>query len=163
MESMWFLLCQPLRDESGKIVRWYGTNTDIDDRKRAEEELQRSEVLGRRPAFDPKRKLLVASGHDEITSEQPHRIHEFDRIPRPSSGSAVESTEDLLFLSERIERRGPAPHHPQLRSGCGFSQVPAHDSTGLRPRWSAWIIGAVQDVTERHSEEALSQARPTGP
>ncbi|WP_213804241.1 sigma 54-interacting transcriptional regulator [Granulicella sp. dw_53] len=30
----------PLRDESGKIVKWYGTNTDIEDRKRAEEALQ---------------------------------------------------------------------------------------------------------------------------
>src|SRR5262249_50848044 len=33
----WFLIrAQPFRDESGKIVRWYGTSTDIDDRKRAE-------------------------------------------------------------------------------------------------------------------------------
>ncbi len=28
----WFLFrVQPLRDELGNIVRWYGTNTDIDD------------------------------------------------------------------------------------------------------------------------------------
>ncbi len=33
----------PLRDESGKIVKWYGTNTDIEDRKRAEEVLRESE------------------------------------------------------------------------------------------------------------------------
>jgi PAS domain S-box-containing protein len=40
-EYRWFLLrARPLRDESGKIVRWYGTNTDIHDRKRAEEELR---------------------------------------------------------------------------------------------------------------------------
>src|SRR5215831_4462576 len=33
----WFLTQGvPLRDESGKIVRWYGTNVDIDERKRAE-------------------------------------------------------------------------------------------------------------------------------
>src|SRR3984885_3899600 len=37
-EYRWFLLrASPLRDESGRIVRWYGTNTDIDDRKRSEE------------------------------------------------------------------------------------------------------------------------------
>ena len=29
----------PLRDEAGEIIRWYGTLTDIDDRKRAEHEL----------------------------------------------------------------------------------------------------------------------------
>ncbi|HUN86638.1 MAG TPA: PAS domain S-box protein [Terracidiphilus sp.] len=39
----WFLLRgNPLHDESGAIIKWYGTNTDIDDRKRAEEELTRA-------------------------------------------------------------------------------------------------------------------------
>jgi len=38
----WFLARGvPLRDAEGRIVRWYGTNTDIEDRKQAEEELQR--------------------------------------------------------------------------------------------------------------------------
>jgi PAS domain S-box-containing protein len=33
----WFLIrAVPLRDEGGKIVKWYGQNTDIEDRKRAE-------------------------------------------------------------------------------------------------------------------------------
>ena len=76
-EYRWFLLrASPLRDESGKIVRWYGTNTDIDDRKRAEEELQRSE------AFLAEGQRLTLSGSflwrldtDEITfSEQLYRI-----------------------------------------------------------------------------------------
>ncbi len=37
----WFL-CRgvPLRDGEGRIERWYGTNTDIEDRKRAEEALR---------------------------------------------------------------------------------------------------------------------------
>jgi PAS domain S-box-containing protein len=43
-EYRWFLFrANPLRDESGNIVRWYGTNTDIDDRKRAEDALRASE------------------------------------------------------------------------------------------------------------------------
>jgi PAS domain S-box-containing protein len=33
----------PVRDEAGAIVRWYGTSTDIDDHKRAEQSLRRSE------------------------------------------------------------------------------------------------------------------------
>jgi PAS domain S-box-containing protein len=38
----WFLARGvPLRDAEGRIVRWYGTNTDIEDRKQAEEELRR--------------------------------------------------------------------------------------------------------------------------
>jgi PAS domain S-box-containing protein len=37
-EYRWFLIrAVPLRDELGNIVRWYGTNTDIEDRKQAEE------------------------------------------------------------------------------------------------------------------------------
>jgi len=34
----WFLMrVEPLRDETGKIVRWYGTQTDIEDHKRKED------------------------------------------------------------------------------------------------------------------------------
>jgi PAS domain S-box-containing protein len=37
----WFLLrAAPLRDERGNVVKWYGTITDIEDRRRAEEALQ---------------------------------------------------------------------------------------------------------------------------
>jgi PAS domain S-box-containing protein len=39
----WFIRNVPLRDESGKLVRWYGTAIDIDDRKRAEQALRKSE------------------------------------------------------------------------------------------------------------------------
>ena len=40
-EYRWFLTrAVPLRDEHGKILKWYGIATDIDDRKRAEEELK---------------------------------------------------------------------------------------------------------------------------
>jgi PAS domain S-box-containing protein len=37
----WFLgRCVPIRDERGQIVRWFGTCTDIDDQKHAEEALR---------------------------------------------------------------------------------------------------------------------------
>ncbi|HEY2712974.1 MAG TPA: PAS domain S-box protein [Chthoniobacterales bacterium] len=40
-EYRWFLTQGvPLQDESGKIVRWYGTNVDIDERKRAQSLLE---------------------------------------------------------------------------------------------------------------------------
>ena len=40
----WFLVrYHPLRDEQGQILRWYAGGTDIDDRKRAEEALRKSE------------------------------------------------------------------------------------------------------------------------
>jgi PAS domain S-box-containing protein len=40
----WFLFqAVPLRDEQGNIVKWYGSSTDIEDRKRTEEALRGSE------------------------------------------------------------------------------------------------------------------------
>ena len=40
----WFLIrVEPLRDEEGKIVRWYGTSTDIEDLKQSQEHLRRAE------------------------------------------------------------------------------------------------------------------------
>src|SRR6266576_3461950 len=45
----WFLFrAEPLRDESGNIVNWYGTDTDIDDLKRAEANLRKDEEELRR-------------------------------------------------------------------------------------------------------------------
>jgi formate hydrogenlyase transcriptional activator len=44
-EYRWFLIrCNPLPDEQGKVIRRYTTATDIDDRKRAEERLQKENV-----------------------------------------------------------------------------------------------------------------------
>ena len=41
----WFLFRGvPLYDGTGRLLKWYGQTTDIDDRKRAEEELRRSEA-----------------------------------------------------------------------------------------------------------------------
>ncbi|HEY2534329.1 MAG TPA: sigma-54-dependent Fis family transcriptional regulator [Xanthobacteraceae bacterium] len=43
-EYRWFLIrAVPDRDDTGKIVNWYGSITDIEDRKRAEEKLQQDE------------------------------------------------------------------------------------------------------------------------
>ena len=49
----WFLFrANPVRDESGTIVRWYGTNIDIEDRKRGEEALRASELSWRQIVDD---------------------------------------------------------------------------------------------------------------
>jgi PAS domain S-box-containing protein len=43
-EFRWFLFrASPLRDQSGKVAKWYGTNTDLEERKRAEDALRKSE------------------------------------------------------------------------------------------------------------------------
>jgi PAS domain S-box-containing protein len=43
-EFRWFLFRgSPLRDRSGKVTKWYGTNTDLEERKRAEDALRKGE------------------------------------------------------------------------------------------------------------------------
>ncbi len=61
----WYLVrCAPLRDDQGRIVRWYGTGTDIDDRKRAEERAH-EETLALREELDK------ASMFEEIIGTSP--------------------------------------------------------------------------------------------
>jgi PAS domain S-box-containing protein len=61
-EYRWFLFrASPLRDERGEIVKWYGVNTDIEDRKRAETHLAGEKRLLEMIASDrPVRDVLVA-------------------------------------------------------------------------------------------------------
>jgi len=52
----WFrTLAVPLRDETGRVVKWFGSNTDIDDLKQTEEALRESEE-----------RLRLATEHAEI-------------------------------------------------------------------------------------------------
>jgi PAS domain S-box-containing protein len=45
----WFLISvEPLHDEAGRIVRWYGTSTDIEDRKQTEDKLRQENVALKR-------------------------------------------------------------------------------------------------------------------
>ena len=48
----WFLVrYNPMRDEQGKVLRWYATGTDINDRKQAEERM-RNKSLALREGMD---------------------------------------------------------------------------------------------------------------
>jgi PAS domain S-box-containing protein len=70
-EYRWFLFrANPLRDESGNIVKWYGTNVDIEDRKRADEELRRSEAR--------KAAILDSALDCIVTIDHEGRITEFN-------------------------------------------------------------------------------------
>src|ERR1700692_3528242 len=64
----WFLIrYNPLLDESGKVIRWYATATDIDDRKRAEDRLRNETVALRE-------EIVRSSMFEEIVgSSQPLR------------------------------------------------------------------------------------------
>ena len=42
---MFLTLASPVRDKAGTIVRWFGTNTDIDAQRKAETGLRQAEKL----------------------------------------------------------------------------------------------------------------------
>jgi PAS domain S-box-containing protein len=61
----WFLArFNPLRDEQGRIIRWYYTGTDIEDRKQAEDRLRRENVALRE-------EIDKASMFEEIVGTSP--------------------------------------------------------------------------------------------
>jgi PAS domain S-box-containing protein len=166
----WFLVrASPLRDESGKIVKWYGIKTDIDDRKRAEEQLRRSEAFlaqGQNLARIGNFSWVVAT--DEIKgSEQLYRIFEFELgvpITFDLIGSRVHP-EDLPMMYEMIGRAQRAvsdfeyEHRLLMPDGSiKHLHLIAHANRDHQGRLE--YIGAVQDITQRRlSEEALSKAR----
>ena len=64
-EFRWFLFRgSPLRDRSGKVAKWYGTNTDLEERKRAEDALRASEAS----LLDAQRLTRTCSWRHEVLS-----------------------------------------------------------------------------------------------
>ena len=166
----WFLFrASPLRDESGKIVKWYGTNVDIEDRKRADEELQRSE------AFLAEGQRLSRTGTFAwrpdtmkfIWSEELYRIHEIEPGTPISTDIAQIGVhpDDIPLVNEAtargVEAGSDYEHTHRIAMPDGrikFLHVMARATRDLDGRLE--YIGAVQDVTQRMlSEEALAKSR----
>ena len=164
----WFLFrVNPLRDETGTIVNWYGINTDIEDRKRAEAELRRAynsfadaQRLSKTGSF-----ITDLVGDDHNWSEEAYRIFEFDPATRvtvqrvrdvihPDDLEAFESViargmsgTDVNFAFRIVPVRGAVKH---VR---GVAHVV--EKVAGRPMF----VGALQDVTENKvAEEALNRA-----
>jgi PAS domain S-box-containing protein len=168
-EYRWFLFrANPLRDESGAIVKWYGVNTDIEDRKRAEAELRRAydsfadaQRLSHTGSFITD---IVADDHN--WSDEAYRIFEFDpgthvSVQRirdivhqddlPSFDSVIArgmSGVDISFAFRILTPAGAVKHVRGV----------AHVIEQIEGR--PMFVGALQDVTESMvAEEALNRAR----
>jgi PAS domain S-box-containing protein len=103
----WFLVRGvPLRDQHGTIVRWYGTLTDLEDRKRAEEALQQSQLYlaeGQRLAHMGSW-AFNATGFEYWSSEL-FRIHGLDPSGKPPTVEeylALVQLEDRAFMKQGI-------------------------------------------------------------
>jgi PAS domain S-box-containing protein len=159
----------PLRDASGKIVKWYGTGIDIEDRKRAEERLLRSEAylseaqrLSRTGSFG----WQVATG-EILWSEETFHIFGYDSATKPSLRLVIDRThpEDALRMQQllgQVASDGSSfdvEHRLLMPNGeVKHLHVVAH---ALRDTAGAIeFIGAVTDITAtKKAEESLRQAQ----
>jgi PAS domain S-box-containing protein len=166
----WFLVrYNPLLDDQGAIERWYATAFDIEDRKRAQEDVRRSE------AFLAEAQRLTSVGSfswrvaaDEITwSEELYRIYEFDpgiKVTLEVIRTRVHP-EDLTLYEKMVEqaRNGADDFEWQYRllmPDRSIKYMHAVAQAMRDPNGQLEYIAAVRDVTARRvSDEALDKAR----
>ena len=84
----WFCRNVPLRDETGNIVKWFGTGVDIEDRKRAEEERERLRQAQADLAY-----INRVSTMGELTASLAHEINQ------PIGAAVTNAQACLRFLN----------------------------------------------------------------
>jgi PAS domain S-box-containing protein len=166
----WFLFrADPLRDEGGNIVKWYGVNTDIEDRKQAEAALKRSET------FLAEGQRISATGSfswrldsDELTfSDELCRIFAFDPgdvVTFDHIRDRVHPEDQALLAAKMADiRSGLDNPEYEIRLCMAdesikyvrvFGRIVRHQDGRLE------CLGAVQDVTQRKlAEDGLHKVR----
>jgi formate hydrogenlyase transcriptional activator len=165
----WFLFrASPLRDESGNIVKWYGTNADIEERKCAEEALRSNEqslrlIVDSIPGFVS---TMSATGEVELLNRQ---VLEYSGKTAEElknwSTSEVVHPDDLPRMIEAwkraIETGQAADLEIRSRGADGvyrwfnLRSRPQHDAEGRIVRW----YSLVTDIDERkRAEDELEKA-----
>ena len=118
----WFLIrYNPLLDEDGKVVRWYATATDIDDRKRSEDRT-RNENLALRDEVDK------ASMFEEIVGESAALQSLLARVTKvaPSDSTVLitgETGTGKELIARAIHKRSPRSSRAFVNVNC--AAVPA--------------------------------------
>jgi len=112
---LWFLFCyNPLRDEQGRVVRWYVAGTDIEDRKQAEERLKHENVVLRE-------EIDKASMFEEIIGTSPPLQAVLSRVSKVArTDSTVLITGETGTGKELVAR---AVHRRSDRSSRAFVSV----------------------------------------
>lgn len=166
----WFLnRSAPLLDERGSIVKWYGTNTDIEDRKQTEDALRRSEAY-----LSEAQKLSqtgsfgwdVPSGKIRW-SDEAYRIFDYYRTIEPSIALVLERThpDDRASLQRLLERvssdrqNWSVEHRLMMPDGSvKHVHVVAHATSDTPDRLE--YVGALMDMTAaKRAQEKLHQAQ----
>jgi PAS domain S-box-containing protein len=168
-EYRWFLFrAGPLRNDSGKIVQWYGTNTDVEERKRAEEAL-RSNEQSLRLIVDTIPGLVStvnAAGEVELINRQ--LLEYFGKATEELKNWATSDTihpDDLPRMIDAWRRafEGGQPLDLEIRSRrvdgvyrwFNLRSRPQRDAEGRIVRW--FSLGT--DIDERkRAEDELEKA-----
>jgi PAS domain S-box-containing protein len=117
-EYRWFLTRgAPVRDDTGQIVKWFGTSTDIDDQKRVEEALRQSQGHIR---------ALIDSNIIGITSADVEEkvIVEANDAWRHMTGYTQEDVHSRTLILEKITPPEQAPifeRASQEFNACGHN------------------------------------------
>jgi PAS domain S-box-containing protein len=159
----------PRFDGDGKLIKWHGSSIDIDDRKRAEEQLIKSAQESQRSeAYLAEAQRLSHTGSfgwnpdtgEIVWSDETYRIFEFDCGTKPTLDMLVERLhpQDRAFFQQVIDRASQTAngfeHEYRLLLVDGrvkHVHAIAHvlqDASGNRE-----FIGAVTDITERKTAE----------
>jgi PAS domain S-box-containing protein len=162
----WLLFrANPLRDESGQVIKWYGTNFDIEDRKRAEEALRGSEH-NLRLIFDTIPALVCtmsAQGELELVNQQTYDYFgiSLDELKNWSLIGAVHP-DDLDAVVARwhysVETGEPYSIEHRIRRADGLfrwfqvSGLPLRDTSG---RIVSWYVLLVDSEDRQRAEGAL--------
>jgi PAS domain S-box-containing protein len=111
-EYRWFFVRgMPLRDEQGNLLKWYGIVTDIEDRKRSEEALRRSEAYlaeAQRLSHTASWAWNPVTGKNLYWSEEQFRIWGFDPqqgLPDTETGFQRIHPEDRNRIREEMRQR----------------------------------------------------------
>jgi hypothetical protein len=169
----WFLVHgAPLHDDAGHIVRWYGTATDIEDRKRAEQALRRSEAFladAQRMSHTGSWAYDVANRRIIHSSEEYHRLFGFDpaaSVPDPDEWVQrihPDDRERAIDVMGRMVRNG-VDYEVDFRTVHPDGTIKYVHGTAhpvLGPSGDlVEIVGCTIDVTQRkQAEEARLNAQ----
>jgi PAS domain S-box-containing protein len=161
----WFLFrANPLRDASGKIVKWYGTTIDIADRKRAEEVLRASELSGRQIVDSIPGLVATMSAKGEVEFLNRQILEYFGKTNDESKSWALVDAvhpDDLPRVIEVRAKSIEAGHIYNVEHRCRRADgvyrwfqvrgLPVRDANGAVTRWYLLLT----DIEERKQAEAM--------
>jgi len=95
-EYRWHLAqYNPLTDESGRVIRWYATATDIDDRKRTEEKLRNENERLDQEKIYLEEQIRSEMGYEQIIGSSPTLMHVLEMVE-----TVAPSDSTVLLLGE---------------------------------------------------------------